>query len=158
MKSLLLPILAVLLLALAGCDYEAPLTSAPTRRIEPRLLGDWIGVEKDDGKEVAMHVRPWSETDYAVSTDADIYRAYHSDFAGQPFLSVQDLNSDRHAWCLYTWSLSADSAQLTLRRVDTKIVPEDTKTTDALQKLIHAHLADPKLLSPEIRFTRQVKR
>ena len=151
-RRLLLPLL---LLALAGCDYEVPLTPTPTHGIEPRLIGDWIAADKDNGKEESMHVRAWDEANYAVAMDRDIYRAYHSDFAGQSFLSVQDLNSGRHTWCIYTWALSADGNTLVLRHVDTKVVPEDLKRGTELQQRIKDNLTNPKLLSAEIRFTRR---
>jgi hypothetical protein len=88
----------------------------------------------------------------------DIYRADHSDFAGQPFLSVQDLNSNDRRYTLYTWQLSADGNQLTLRRVSTKVILEQTKTGAELQKLIKVNLANPQLLEKEIQFTRKKSR
>ncbi|MDB6113103.1 MAG: hypothetical protein JWQ62_48 [Lacunisphaera sp.] len=76
-----------------GCDFEAPLTPVATHKIDARLLGNWVGVEKDNGKEEIMGVRQFDETAYAVALGDDIYRVYHSDFAGQPFVSVQELDS-----------------------------------------------------------------
>lgn len=157
MKTCLLPLLAVLL-ALTGCDFEAPLTATPTRKLEPKLLGEWIAVPKDADKPEPMGVHAWDASNYAVGLGTDVYRAYHSDFAGLPLLSVQDLNSDQPTWCLFTWALSADGNTLTLRRVETKVVPEGTKTGAELQKLIQANLAHPKLLGEELKFTRKVKK
>jgi len=46
-------------LAFSGCEYEVPITSKPTRKIDKRLLGDWL--EKDSGptgkEKLQMKVR-----------------------------------------------------------------------------------------------------
>ena len=143
-------------LGVAGCDFEVPLTATPTRKIDERLLGTWGWVDKDSSKEELMGVRKYDETTFVVSLDADIYRAFHSDFAGQPFVSVQDLNSGDRKYCYYTARLSADGDHLTLHRVGTGLVPDTTRTTKAVQQLIKANLANPALFQgDEMVFTRK---
>lgn len=142
-------------LLLTGCDYDAPLTPAPTHQIDARLLGDWEPVKKDDPKDPAMHVRQWDESTYAIAIEDDVYRVYHSDFAGTAFVSAQDLNSSDRKYCYYTWALSADSNQLTLRRVRNELVPEKTMPAAAIQQLIKVNLANPKLLDEPLVFTRK---
>ncbi len=142
-------------LLLTGCDYDAPLTPAPTRKIDPRLLGDWVAAKKDDQAEPTMHVRQWDDATYAIAIEDDVYRVWHSDFAGQPFVSAQDLNSAVRKHCYYTWALSADGAQLTLRRVRTEVIPEKTMPGGAIQQVIKANLANPKLLDEPLVFTRK---
>lgn len=149
--------LTIAALFLAGCDYDAPLTPAPIHKIDARLLGDWVGVDPEAKQEEVMHVRALDDTTYVVAMDSDIYRAYHSDFAGTAFLTVQDLNADDRKYCFYTWALSADATRLTLRCVSTKVIPDQTKTTAGLQQLIQANLANPKLLEKEISFTRKAR-
>ena len=150
--------LAAAALLLAGCDYDAPLTPAPTHPVDPRLLGDWEPVKKDDPKDPSMHVRAWDDSTYAIAIEDDVYRVWHSDFAGQPFVSVQDLNTSTRKYCYYTWSLSADGAQLTLRRVRNEVVPEKTMPAAAIQQLIKANLANPRLLDAPLVFTRKKPR
>ena len=143
--------LAATALLLAGCNYEVPLTARATRNVDARLLGVWLGGE--DGKDT-MVVRSFDEATYVVAMDHDLYRAYHSEFAGTAFLSVQELNRDR----LYTYvtaTLSADGQQLTVLTVSTKVVPEKTKSRAALQKLIQANLANPALFADPVVFTRK---
>ena len=134
-----------------GCNYEVPLTAKPTRNVDERLLGVWLG--GDDGKDT-MTVRQFDEATYVVAMDHDLYRAYHSDFAGTAFLSVQELNHDR-LYLYLTATLSADGHQLTVRTVSTKVVPEKTKSRTALQKLIQANLANPALFGDPVIFTRK---
>jgi len=151
-KSALSWLLGVIALLVAGCNYEVALTAKPTHPIDERLLGVWLGGE--DGKD-PMTVRRLDDSTYVVAMDDDIYRAFHSDFAGTAFLSVQDLNADKRLYIYLTAVLSADGNQLTLRTVSTKVVPEATKSRAALQKLIQANLANPQLYGEPLVFHRK---
>jgi hypothetical protein len=142
-------------LLLTACNYDFPLTAKPTHKIDDRLLGDWVALDKDASKEEIMHVRKFDDATYAVAMDDDIYRVFHSDFAGVAFVSVQDLNSDERKYLYYRWSLSPDGDRLTLQGVSDKIVPEKTKSVAAVQQLIKANLADPKLFGDELQFSRK---
>ncbi len=145
----------VIVFCLSGCNYDFPLTAMPTRKIEARLLGDWVVIAKENDKVEIMHVRKFDESTYAVSMDNDIYRAFHSDFAGAAFLSVQDLNAGNRKYIYYTWQLSADATQLTLKAVRTEVVPENTKTPADIQQLIKENLSNPKLFQPELQLARK---
>ena len=142
-------------LFLAGCNYDVALTEKPTRKVDARLLGDWIAVDKDSAKEEAMHVRALDDSTYVVAFDNDIYRAFHTDFAGTGFISVQDLNASNRLYLYLTAEFSADSSQLTLRTVSNKVVPDSTKGRPALQKLIQANLANLKLYGDPLVFNRK---
>jgi hypothetical protein len=151
-KSALCWLLGVISLLLAGCNYDVALTAKPTRKIDEHLLGVWLGGE--DGKD-PMTVRRLDDSTYVVAMDDDIYRAFHSDFAGTAFISVQDLNADNRLYLYLTAVLSADGNQLTLRTVSPKVVPEETKDRAALQKLIKANLTNPKLYGEPLVFQRK---
>lgn len=150
-KLSLVGLIAATALFLSGCNYDVPLTARATRNVDARLLGVWLG--GDDGKDT-MTVRQFDEATYVVALDHDLYRAYHSEFAGTAFLSVQELNHDR-LYLYLTATLSADGHQLTVRTVSTKVVPEKTKSRTALQKLIQANLANPALFGDPVIFTRK---
>jgi len=147
--------LAVTCLLFFGCDYDFPLTAKPTHKIDSRLVGDWAPVEKEDAKDEMMHVRDFDGSHYVVSMDKDIYRVFHSDFANTAFLSVQDLNSDNRRYLYFIWNLSEDGTQLSLKGVDTKVIPDTTKTATEVQRLIKQQLKNPHLFRDEIRFTRK---
>ena len=152
-------LLALHCLLISGCDYEVPLTPAPTHKIDTRLLGDWVARDKDTQKEEGMKVRKLDDSTYVVSMiHGDIYRVYHSDFAGVAFVSAQDLNSDDRKYVYYRWSLSADGHQLTLQAVSTGVIPEGTKPGSVIKKLIEQNLANPKLFREEQPFTRKKPR
>lgn len=157
MKTRLLPLAlcALGLLALTACNYDFPLTGKPTRKIDPRLPGDWVSCDQDEQKLEAMSIRQLDDFTYVVATDGGLYRVTHSDFAGTAFVSVQDLQpgSSYGKYAYYTWTLSADGRQLTLRGVHTRVVPEETKDQAAAQQLIRDNLANPRLLGDPIVFT-----
>jgi len=146
---------AVTCLLFSGCDYDFSLTPKPTHKIDRRLIGDWAPEEKADAKDEVMHVRDFDGSNYAVSMDKDIYRAFHSDFAGVAFLSVQDLNSDVRKYLYFAWSLSDDGNQLSLKGINTKVIPESTKSANEIQRLIKAQLKNPGLFRDELRFVRK---
>src|SRR5207302_4549293 len=62
-------------LAFTACQYDVPITSAPTRKVQDRLLGDWTST---DGKE-KLKLRSLDDSTYIVYYDGDLFRAYHSD-------------------------------------------------------------------------------
>jgi hypothetical protein len=152
MQPRLLVSVVLTALCLAACNYDAPLTAKPTRKIDERLLGNWLGGE--EGKD-PMHVRKLDDTTYVVAFDKDIYRAFHSDFEKTAFLTVQDLNSSDRLYLYMTWEISADGTQLTLRTVNDKIVTDKTKGQAALQKAVKENLKNPALLGETMIFTRK---
>ena len=147
-------LLATATLLFTGCNYELPLTAKPTRKVDVRLLGVWVSFDQDEQKMEYMTVRKFDDATYVVAMDHDLYRAFHSDFAGTAFLSVQELNHDR-LYLYLTATLSPDGNQLTLRTVSTKVVPEATKSRAALQKFIQTNLANPALFGEPLVFTRK---
>jgi hypothetical protein len=147
-------LLTIAALLLGGCNYDVPLTRNPTRKIDERLLGDWLG--GDDGKDL-MNVRELDAATYIIAFDSDIYRAIHSDFAGASFVSVESLQlgSEHGKYAYLSWTLSPDGNQLTLRMVSNRIIPETTKGRVALQQLIKANLNNPALFGEPLEFTRK---
>jgi hypothetical protein len=150
--ALLLSALGVLLLA--ACNYDSPLTARSTKPIDPRLLGDWVMVDKETGKTETMQVRQLDKETYVIALDGDLYSAFHTDFANTPFVSVQDLNTPERLYLFFTATVSIDGRQLTVQTLSTKVVPSATKGRGALQKLIKANLANPALFEEPLIFTR----
>jgi hypothetical protein len=64
-------------LAFNACEYDVPITSIPTRKVQEQLLGNWVSL---DGKE-NMRVRRLDESTYVLYYDGDLFRAHHSDVA-----------------------------------------------------------------------------
>lgn len=154
-RSFVILLSALGALFLAGCNYTVPVTAEPTRKIDARLLGNWVAVDKDSAKEDVMRVRAWDEAHYAVGMDNDLYRVFHSDVAGLPLVCVQDINSSDRKYCCFTWRLSADGESLSLRALNNDLVPDGVKSTAGLQKLIREKHDNPALFREELVFRRK---
>jgi hypothetical protein len=142
---------ALCIFALSGCEYEVPITSNPTRKVDERLLGDWTS---KDGKD-KMKVRRLDDSIYIVSYNGDLFRAYHSDVAKTSFVSVQDIDSADRKYAYLTWKLSDDGKRLGLRVVSTKLIPNEIKDSAGIQKLLEKNLQNSELLEDEAQFTKE---
>jgi hypothetical protein len=156
MKTKLIPafLLAAACLLVGGCNYEFPLTERPTQKIDPRLLGDWVSVGPKDEKPARMKVRELDASTYILTFDEDLYRVTHSDFAGQPFVSAQNLDADNRKYVYLVWLLSPAGDHLTIKAVNSRVIPEKTKDREAMQSLIKASLAKPDLFGDPLEFIR----
>lgn len=139
------------ILAFSACEYEVPITSSPTRKVDKRLLGDWTSL---DGKE-QMKVRQLDDTIYIIYYDGDLFRAYHSDVAETPFVSVQDINSADRKYAYVVWKLSDDDKGLRLRSVNSKVIPKENKDSARVVWLLKNNLQNPELLGETIQFRKE---
>ena len=138
-------------LAFAACQYEVPITSAPTRKVQEQLLGNW---RSSDGKE-ELKLRRLDDSVYIVYYDGDLFRAYHSDVAETPFATVQDLNSNDRKYAYMVWKLSDDGKHLRLRNVSDKLIPKETKDSDSVVALLTKNVRNPELFGEEIEFRKE---
>ncbi len=138
-------------LAFTACQYEAPITSGPTRKVQERLLGDWTSA---DGKE-KLKLRRLEDSTYIVYYDGDLFRAYHSDLGDIPFASVQDLNSNDRKYAFVVWKLSDDGSHLRLRNVSDKVIPKETKDSATIVALLTKNAGNPELFGEEIEFRKE---
>jgi hypothetical protein len=134
---------------LGGCVYDVPITAQPTRKVDPGLLGDWTS---KDGKDKMKVVR-LDDGNYIVSYNGDLYRAYHSDVDQTAFFSVQILGEVKPKYAYSAWTLSDDGA-LHGRTVSDKVVPDETKDSASVRKLLKKNLHNPALFESETQFTK----
>lgn len=139
------------ILAFSACEYEVPITSSPTRKVEEQLLGNWSSL---DGKE-KMKVRRLDDSIYIVYFDGDLFRAYHSDVADTPFVSAQDLNSRDRKYAYVVWKLSNDGKRLSLRSVQSKVVPKGKKDSAEIAELLKENARNPELFGEGIEFNKE---
>jgi len=144
-------VIVLCFLAFSACQYDIPITSAPTRRVQEQLLGNW---KSSDGKE-ELKVRSLDESVYIVYYDGDLFRAYHSDVAETPFVSVQDLNSRDRKFAYVVWNLSNDGKNLRLRSVNDKVLPKETKDSATVAALLTKNARNPELFGEEIEFRKE---
>ena len=138
-------------LAFSACQYEVPITSAPTRKVQEQLLGNW---QSSDGKE-ELKVRSLDDNVYIVYYDGDLFRAYHSDVAETPFVSVQDLNSRDRKFAYVVWKLSDDGKDLRMRSVNDKVIPKEIRDSTAIAALLTKNARNPELFGEEIEFKKE---
>ena len=134
---------------LTGCIYDVPITAKATRKVDTRLLGNWAS---KDGKD-KMKVVKLDDSNYIVYSNGNLYRAWHSDLAGTPMVSVQILDSEKPQYAYWTWKLSDDGV-LIVRNVNDKVVPDDTKDSTSVQKLLNENLKNPALFEGEMELTK----
>ena len=139
------------ILAFSSCQYDVPITSGPTRKVQQELLGDWTS---DDGKE-KLKLRRFDDSIYIIYYDGDLFRAYHSDVTETPFASVQDINSNDRKYAFVVWKLSDDGKRLSLRNVSDKVIPKETKDSTTIVALLEKNVHNPDLLGEEIEFRRE---
>jgi hypothetical protein len=139
------------ILAFAACQYEVPITPSPTRNVQEKLLGEWVSL---DGKE-KMKVRRFDDGIYIVYFDGDLFRAYHSDVADTPFVSVQDINSSDRKYAYVVWKLSDDGKRLSLRNVKSTLIPKEQKDSTRVAELLKENAKDPELFGEEIEFNKE---
>jgi hypothetical protein len=130
---------------LTGCIYDVPITASATRNVDARLVGDWAS---EDGKET-LKIRELNGTTYLLLLNGDPFRAYHSDFAGVAFVTVQDLDSSAQKFAFIKYALSADGQRLTAYAVNSETIPKTIRTSGDVRKLLRQNLGNPKLYTDE---------
>jgi hypothetical protein len=120
--------------------------------VDPRVLGNWVGVNDETSM---LNLRVLDEQTYLAIIDNDAYRVFHSDFADLALVSAQDLNSSDRKYCIYAWALLDEGKRLALRRLNSRVVPENAADSATLQRRITEHLRDPALLGEELLFRRK---
>jgi len=144
-------VIGLCVLAFTACQYEVPITSAPTQKVQEQLLGHW---RSTDGKE-ELKLRRLDDGVYIVYYDGDIFRAYHSDVAGTPLVTVQDLNSSDRKYAFVIWKLSDNGKDLRLRSVNDKVVPKETRDSATIVELLTKNARNPELFGEEIEFRKE---
>ena len=140
-------------LSLSGCegDYEVPITSRPTHKIDQRLLGNWISKDGSD----KIKVRKFNDSIYIVSYNDDLYRAFHADLGKTSFISAQDIDSAGRKYVYLAYKLSDDGKLLDLRAVNDKVIPKATTDSVSVQRLLKKNLQNSELFGDEDQFARE---
>jgi len=138
-------------LVFTACVYEVPITSSPTRKVNEKVLGNWVS----ENGEHKMKIRRLDDSVYIVSYDGFLFRAYHSDVAGTPLVSVQDIDTAERRYAYVAWHLSEDGRRLGWRSVSTKLVPREINSSDAAQNLLKENIQNPGLFESGVEFTRE---
>jgi hypothetical protein len=151
-RILLAVVAAFALVSVAACgEYAVPITDQPTRKVDRQLIGDWV---TPDGIDM-IKIRQLTDSTYIVSYNGVFFRAFHSDFAKIPFLSVQELETDSRIYSYVTYRLSPDGSKIYLRMVNEEVISDESNESGVIQKLLLKNLQHPALFHSEEEFRRQ---
>lgn len=140
------------LITVGACgEYTVPITDQPTRKVDRQLIGDWVTPDEGD----IIKVRQLTDSSFSVYYNGLLFRAVHSDLAGIPFLSVQELETDNRTYSYVAYRLSPDGSKLFLRMVNEEVIPDDSNQSEAIRTLLLRNLQNQSLFHPEDGFIRQ---
>jgi hypothetical protein len=118
--------------------------------VDAKLIGDWAATHE----RLRLKIRASTNTTYIISYSGFLFQAFHSDISDVPFLSVQELETDARSYSYLTYRVSEDGTKLYLRLVSAEIVPSETSSPAAVQKLLKQNLQNPALFRNEDEFTK----
>jgi hypothetical protein len=147
MKSVLKTSLFALCISVlfAGC-FEAPLSEKPTQKIDQRLIGIW----KAPGESDKVIVDAWDNEYYVISSDDNLYRAFHSHIGKNQFLTVEVLSGSRsEKYAYFAWSLSEDGKRLTTKAVSNTLFPKKLKSASEARKIVEENIGRIELYEKE---------
>jgi hypothetical protein len=140
------------LIVLAACgEYNVPITERPTRNIDTGLIAEWIST---DARET-IKIRELNDSTYIISYNGILFRAFHSDLSGVPFLSVQELETRERNYSYLAYRQSTDGTTLYVRLVNEDIIPKETHNVATIQELLKRNLQNPSLFHHEGEFTKK---
>jgi hypothetical protein len=145
--------MAVCCLSFGACDgdYAVPITSNPTRKVDQRLLGNWVSTDETD----KIKVRSLDDSIAIISYNGDLLRAFHSDVGETPFITVQDIDSAGRKYLYLTYKLSDDGKRLNLQVFNTQEIPNEMKYSVGVNNLLKKNLQNSELFGDEAQFTKE---
>ncbi len=155
MKKILLP---VILMLLAGCDYEVPLSQTATSAANPALAGTWTG-QSSEGKTAALEIKT-SGTDYTATYTEDgrsiVLKGFAVSAAGLNLIQLELQNADNQNKYLFVkYELTPEG--LSVYRLNSEVVSAKCKTTEELLGDITVHKQNPLLFNEPLKFTKSVQ-
>jgi hypothetical protein len=160
---------ALLLLALVGCWYDAPLTEEHRISIDPSILGKWeIAEDEAQGPEPkdTIMILKFSDTEYMIhyiaTADARYYRGYPIEMGGVSCVQLQVIGTpeglpERDAKPFFVVSYQRRGGDLVVKLLNTDLIDNALTESDALRQAFLVHKEDPDLFRDPGRFQRVEK-
>ncbi len=146
-------------LFLAGCEYDAPLTTDHTVPIDPALVGAWL--EQSDGDNNAepanrLVVLKFSTTEYLIhypttEKEGAYYRGYPIQIGGVSCVQLELLGSavgpvnEAKRYLVANTRLAGN--RLEVRILNRDVIGTDLSGTAAIREAFLKHAADPALFN-----------
>ena len=157
MKKILLPIVLMLL---AGCDYEVPLSQTASSDINPALPGTWTGLAADGGT-VSMEIKA-SGTDYFVTytegSNSLSFKGFEIKAADLNLVQLEllgDTEGSKNKYLFVKYELNQEG--LSVYRLNTEVVSPKCQTTEELLSDIATHRQDPHLFTEPLKFSDSIQ-
>ncbi len=163
----MMALLTVAALLLAGCEYESPLTKEHNIAIDSAVLGLWEAIP-DEGEEPKknerMMILKYSDTEYLlhhpVEDDGLYFRSYPIKIGGVSCVQLQVIGTkagppekdEKNLFHVVSYRLASD--ELEIKTLNTGLVDDDLKTTEALTQSFLKHKGNKKLFINPGRFRR----
>lgn len=153
MKKALLP---VILMFLAGCDYEVPLSKTAAAPANAALTGKWTG-ESFEGKKAVLEIKT-SGADYSVNysegSDTLTFQGFEVKAAGLNMIQLALENNEDAKYLLVKYSLTPEG--LSVYRLNTAVVSAKCQTTEELLSDLTVHRQNRVLFTEPLKFTKSV--
>ncbi|NOU36419.1 MAG: hypothetical protein HOO88_06580 [Kiritimatiellaceae bacterium] len=154
MKKLILP---AILLFLAGCDYDIPLSQTPSAPANPALAGKWSGQPANE-KPVRIEIKT-SGTDYSViyteGGDELTFKGFEIKAAGLNLIQLELKDAEKQKYLFAKYELTPDG--LSVYRLNPEVVSAKCQTAEELLNDLAVHRNNPFLFSEPLKFTRSVQ-
>ena len=131
---ILTTILLTFCIIFAGCEFDSPMTAAPTGKIDNALLGNWT----HDKKPVKISRR--DDFHYTVDYDGKVFSSYQSDIGTTHFLTLLDGKK----YIFLEYELSDGGNKLTLKIVSDNLLDKNASSS-TIRKVISNSLENAKL-------------
>jgi hypothetical protein len=161
-------LLITMIFFLAGCKYEKPLVKEHTIPVDPAVLGLWAPLPDEgetSGADERLVILKFSVTEYLIhyppgGADEEYYRGYPVKIGGIPCIQLQVIgNKDgpprKDVKTLFAVvSVELKKGILEIKTLNSDLVGDDLKTTEALKQAFLKHKDDKNLFTNPVRFTR----
>jgi len=156
-----LALLIVAILLITGCEYESPLTKKHNIAVDSAVLGLWETIP-DKGEEPKQNERmmilKYSGTEYLihypVRKDVAYFRGYPIKIGGVSCVQLQAIGTDNgppekdEKDLFHVVSHQLAGAGLEIKILNTELVDDGLKTTEALTQSFLKHKGNKKLHQP----------
>lgn len=162
-------VLAAVILMLAGCRYESPLTEEHSIAIDPAVLGLWEPApdEGDESKQdERMVILKYSDTEYLIhyppgGNDEAYYRGYPVNIGDVPCVQLQIIGtaagspSHNTKALFHVVSYRLTDGQLEIKSLNTDLVDDSLKTTNKLREAFLQHKKNKELFRDPVVFRKR---
>jgi hypothetical protein len=143
-----------LLILLAGCDYEVPLSKTASFPADAGLAGLWTGTG-DDGKTTSLEIKT-GETEYTAvyseKSDALTFNGFEVHENGLRLIQLELKDADAPKYLFVKYELTPD--ELNVYRLNPEVVSAKCRTAEELAADIQVHRNNPDLFVEPMKFTR----